>query len=77
MTMNRRQMLATSAAALALGGSLRPARAAGVSADEIVIGTHLDLSGPAAARTSGAGPIAPTRCSTARSRCASALPATK
>ncbi|WP_127106940.1 ABC transporter substrate-binding protein [Pararhodobacter zhoushanensis] len=49
MSMNRRQMLATSAAALALGGSLRPARAAGVSAGEIVVGTHLDLSGPAAA----------------------------
>ena len=49
MTMNRRQMIATSAAALALGGSLRPARAAGVTADEIVIGTHIDLSGPAAA----------------------------
>ncbi len=49
MTMNRRQMLATSAAALALGGSLRPARAAGISADAITIGTHIDLSGPAAA----------------------------
>ena len=49
MNFNRRQMLATSAAALALGGSLRPARAAGVTADEIVIGTHIDLSGPAAA----------------------------
>ncbi|MBN8292080.1 ABC transporter substrate-binding protein [Rhodobacter sp. NTK016B] len=49
MNMNRRQMLASSAAALALGGSLRPARAAGVHADEIVIGAHLDLSGPAAA----------------------------
>ena len=49
MTMNRRQMLATSAAALAMAGGLRPARAAGVSADEIVIGTHIDLSGPAAA----------------------------
>jgi len=49
MNFNRRQMLATSAAALALGGSLRPAHATGVSANEIVVGTHLDLSGPAAA----------------------------
>ena len=49
MNLNRRQMLATSAAALALGGSLRPARAAGVHDSEIVIGTHIDLSGPAAA----------------------------
>lgn len=49
MNFNRRQMLATSAAALALGGSLRPARAAGVSADEIVVGMHIDLSGPSAA----------------------------
>jgi len=49
MNFNRRQMLATSAAALAMGGSLRPARAAGVRADEIIIGTHIDLSGPAAA----------------------------
>lgn len=48
MIMNRRQMLATSAAALALGSSLRPARAAGVTADEIVVGMHLDLSGPTA-----------------------------
>ncbi|GIX15717.1 MAG: hypothetical protein KatS3mg118_3676 [Paracoccaceae bacterium] len=47
--MNRRQMLATSAAALALGGAFGPARAAGVSAEEIVVGMHLDLSGPAAA----------------------------
>ena len=49
MKLNRRQMLAGSAATLTLGASLRPARAAGVHSDEIVIGTHLDLSGPAAA----------------------------
>ncbi len=48
MIMNRRQMLATSAAALALGSSLRPARA-GVTATEIVVGMHIDLSGPSAA----------------------------
>ncbi|PVH30126.1 ABC transporter substrate-binding protein [Pararhodobacter oceanensis] len=48
MTMNRRQMLATGAAALAMGSGLRAARAAGVSADAINIGMHLDLSGPTA-----------------------------
>ncbi|MCB1405222.1 MAG: ABC transporter substrate-binding protein [Rhodobacteraceae bacterium] len=49
MIMNRRHMLATSAAALALGSGLRPARAAGVTADEIAVGMHIDLSGPSAA----------------------------
>lgn len=49
MNLNRRQLLATSAAGLALAGSIRPARAAGVHDGEIVIGTHIDLSGPAAA----------------------------
>lgn len=49
MKLNRRQMIATSTAALALAGGLGPARAAGVSDAEIVIGTHIDLSGPAAA----------------------------
>lgn len=49
MKLNRRQMLASSAAALALGTSIGHARAAGVSDDQIVLGTHLDLSGPTAA----------------------------
>lgn len=49
MNINRRHMLATSAAALALGSSFRPARAAGITADEIAVGMHIDLSGPAAA----------------------------
>lgn len=49
MKLNRRQMIATSAAALALGGATSPARAAGVHDAELVIGTHIDLSGPAAA----------------------------
>lgn len=49
MTLNRRQILATGAAALTLGGSLRPAQAAGVTADAITVGMHVDLSGPAAA----------------------------
>lgn len=49
MNLNRRQMLAASAAGLALAGGLRPARAAGVHDGEIVIGTHIDLSGPTAA----------------------------
>lgn len=48
MQLNRRQMLAAGAAGLALAAGLRPARAAGVSDSEIVIGTHLDLSGPVA-----------------------------
>jgi ABC-type branched-subunit amino acid transport system substrate-binding protein len=46
--MNKRQwMIATAAAATALVGSA--AQAAGVSNTEIVIGTHMDLSGPVAA----------------------------
>lgn len=49
MQMNRRQVLATGVAGMALAAGLRPARAAGVSDGEIVIGTHLDLSGPVAA----------------------------
>jgi len=49
MSLNRRQLLATSAAGLALAAGARSARAAGVSETEIVIGTHIDLSGPAAA----------------------------
>ena len=49
MIMNRRHMVATGAAALALGSGLRPARAAGVTADEIAVGMHIDLSGPSAA----------------------------
>lgn len=50
MQLNRRQVLATGAAGMALAaGGARPARAAGVSDTEIVIGSHLDLSGPAAA----------------------------
>jgi len=49
MNFNRRQMLATGTAGLALAAGARGARAAGVSDSEIVIGTHLDLSGPTAA----------------------------
>lgn len=47
MTLNRRHLIATAAATVALG--LGHAQAAGVSDTEIVIGTHLDLSGPTAA----------------------------
>jgi ABC-type branched-subunit amino acid transport system substrate-binding protein len=49
MNLNRRQLLATGAAGLVLAGGIRPARAAGVHDGEIVIGTHIDLSGPTAA----------------------------
>lgn len=51
MNFNRRQILVTGSAGLALAAGLRPlgARAAGVSATEIVVGMHSDLSGPAAA----------------------------
>ena len=53
MLLNRRQLLATGAAGAALssglGLGLRRAHAAGVQDDAIVIGTHIDLSGPAAA----------------------------
>lgn len=49
MFLNRRQLLATGAAGLALAAGMRAARAAGVSDTEIVIGTHIDLSGPTAA----------------------------
>ncbi len=51
MKLNRRQLLATgvAGAALATGAGLRPAHAAGVNDAEIVIGTHIDLSGPTAA----------------------------
>jgi branched-chain amino acid transport system substrate-binding protein len=49
MNFNRRQLLATGTAGLALASGVRAARAAGVSDNEIVIGTHIDLSGPAAA----------------------------
>jgi branched-chain amino acid transport system substrate-binding protein len=49
MKLNRRHLLATSAAGLALAAGMRPARAAGVHAGEIVLGTHIDLSGPTAA----------------------------
>lgn len=47
MTFNRRHIIATAAAVAALG--LGHAHAAGVTDTEIVIGTHLDLSGPTAA----------------------------
>ncbi len=47
MTLNRRHLIATAAAAAAL--VLGNAQAAGVTETEIVIGTHLDLSGPTAA----------------------------
>lgn len=49
MNFNRRQLLATGTAGLALASGIGAARAAGVSDTEIVIGTHIDLSGPAAA----------------------------
>lgn len=49
MNLNRRQLLATGTAGLALATGARGARAAGVSGSEIVIGSHLDLSGPTAA----------------------------
>ncbi len=49
MRLNRRQMIATAAGGLALAAGLRPGHAAGVRDDEIVIGTHIDLSGPTAA----------------------------
>lgn len=49
MLINRRQLLATGTAGLALAAGLRAGRAAGVSDSEIVIGTHIDLSGPTAA----------------------------
>lgn len=48
MQLNRRHLMATGAAALALGLP-RSGQAAGVSDGEILIGTHLDLSGPTAA----------------------------
>lgn len=47
MRLNRRHLIATAASALAL--SLGLAHAAGVTDTEIVIGSHLDLSGPTAA----------------------------
>jgi ABC-type branched-subunit amino acid transport system substrate-binding protein len=49
MNFNRRQLLATGTAGLALAAGTRGSRAAGVSDSEIVIGSHLDLSGPTAA----------------------------
>ena len=49
MNFNRRQLLATGTAGLALASGLGAARASGVTDSEIVIGTHLDLSGPTAA----------------------------
>ena len=48
MRMHRRTLLAATAA-LAAPVGLRDARAAGVTDKEIVLGTHLDLSGPVAA----------------------------
>ena len=47
MKLNRRHLIAAAVSATALG--LGHAHAAGVSDTEIVIGTHLDLSGPTAA----------------------------
>lgn len=47
MKLNRRHLIAAAVSAAALG--LGQAHAAGVSDTEIVIGTHLDLSGPTAA----------------------------
>ena len=48
MTLNRRTLLKTSLAAAAPGAMWTPARAAGVADKELVLGTHLDLSGPVA-----------------------------
>jgi len=49
MTLRRRTLLTTAVAGLAPGLLLsRPARAAGVGDKELVLGTHLDLSGPVA-----------------------------
>lgn len=47
-TFTRRSVLATGAAAIAMP-SIARAQAQGVSANEIVIGSHIDLSGPVAA----------------------------
>lgn len=48
MTLNRRTLLKTSLAAAAPGALWTSARAAGVADKELVLGTHLDLSGPVA-----------------------------
>lgn len=48
MTLNRRTLLKTSIAAAAPGALWTRARAAGVADRELVLGTHLDLSGPVA-----------------------------
>ena len=48
MTLNRRTILKTSLAAAAPGALWTSARAAGVGDKELVLGTHLDLSGPVA-----------------------------
>ncbi|HEV8690772.1 MAG TPA: ABC transporter substrate-binding protein, partial [Ideonella sp.] len=48
MALNRRTLLKTSLAATAPGALWTSARAAGVGDKELVLGTHLDLSGPVA-----------------------------
>ena len=48
MTIQRRTLLKSSLAALAPAVWSSPSRAAGVSSTEIVLGTHIDLSGPVA-----------------------------
>ena len=48
MTLNRRTVLKTSLAVAAPGALWTSARAAGVGDKELVLGTHLDLSGPVA-----------------------------
>jgi branched-chain amino acid transport system substrate-binding protein len=48
MALNRRTLLKTSLAAAAPGAWWTPSRAAGIADKELVLGTHLDLSGPVA-----------------------------
>ena len=48
MSLRRRTLLSSGLAGLAPAFLNAPAHAAGVSSAEIVLGTHLDLSGPAA-----------------------------
>jgi ABC-type branched-subunit amino acid transport system substrate-binding protein len=48
MSLRRRTLLSSGLAGLAPAFLTAPARAAGVSSTEIVLGTHLDLSGPVA-----------------------------
>ena len=49
MKISKRQMMGSAAAALMAAAAPWTAQAAGVSDKEIVIGTHMDLSGPVAA----------------------------